>query len=362
MQKNASQYPQSNPIRRDFAVLVAIMAIGLALPFIVESRYALSQFTLFLIWATVVSQWNIVMGFAGIFSLAQVALFAFGGYFAAALGKYFGLNLAVGTIIAGFATVGVSLIVGFACLRLRGIYVALLTFAIAQTVVLLVNSDTACIIGTGATCQTLTGGQRGLSQFGDYGFRELLGRDHQIGYFYVALATMALAISLSILIVRGPLGYAFQALRDNEAVAVSTGISRFKYQLLVFAASAFVTGIAGGVYAANFKVVGPSILGFPVMAFLVSMLVVGGLGKLWGPIVGAALLMLIDEQLKDFAQYRNMGLGILIVFFIVLAPDGIVGMFEKVWQWLRNRRANKEDHKFTGEPAIERTLQNRDVN
>lgn len=348
MERNRTHIPQPSPVGRDFTALLAIIAIGIALPFFVESRYFLSQLTLFLIWATVVSQWNIVMGFAGIFSLAQVALFAFGGYFTAILGRYFGLNLAIGTVIAGFATVGVSVIIGFACLRLRGIYVALLTFAITQTVVLLVNSDTACIIGTGATCQTLTGGQRGLSQFGDYGFRELLGRDYQIGNFYVALATMALAIGLSILIVRGPLGYAFRALRDNEAVAVSFGINRYKYQLLVFAVSAFVTGIAGGVYAAHFKVVGPSILGFPVMAFLVSMLIVGGLGKLWGPIVGAALLMLIDEQLKNFAEYRNMGLGILIVFFIVLAPDGIVGMFEKFWQVLRNRQVNRKDNKSAG--------------
>lgn len=318
-------------LSNDLLILISLTMIGLVLPFFVGSRYGLSQLTLFMIWSVVVCQLNIVMGFAGIFSMAQLVLFAFGGYTAAILGKYFGVNLFLGTFIGGIASVVLGVIIGAACLRLRGIYVALLTFAIAQAIFLLVNSDNACIIGAGETCQTLTGGSRGLSQFGDFGFRALLGRDYVIGNYYVALVTLVLAMIVSIVVIRGPLGFAFQALRDNETVAVCAGINRYKYQLLVFAVSAFLTGIAGGIYAAHFKVIGPSVLGFPLLSFLVTMLVVGGLGKLWGPIVGAVLLMSADEYLKIFVDYRNLGLGALIIFFIVLLPDGIVGMAETVW-------------------------------
>ncbi len=315
----------------DYYIFAGLLIIGMIVPIFINSRYTLSQFVLFFIWATVVSQWNIVMGFSGIFSLAQLVLFAFGGYVAAMLGKYFGLNLFLGTLLGGVASVAFGVLIGFACLRLRGVYVALLTYAIAQAALLLINTDIACFIGEGATCQTLTGGPRGLSQFGDYGFRALLGGKYMIGNYYVALATLALATLVSIVLVRGPIGFAFQALRDNEDVAVCAGINRFKYQLLVFGVSAFVTGIAGGVYAAHFKVMGPSVLGFPIFAFLVSMLVVGGLGKLWGPLVGTALLMIADEQLKVFTEYRNMGLGAIIIFFIVLFPDGVIGMVERIW-------------------------------
>ena len=317
--------------RSDLIVFAILLIIGLGLPYFVGSRYMMSQLTLFLIWATVVSQWNIVMGFAGIFSLAQLVLFAFGGYTTAMLGKYLEVNLFVGTLLGGVATVFVGVIIGTACLRLRGIYVALLTFAIAQAAFSLVNSDISCFIGSGQTCETLTGGPRGLSQYGDYGFRAILGRNYITGNYYVALAGLTLATFISIVVVRGPLGYAFRALRDNEAVAVCAGINRFKYQLLVFAISAFVTGIAGGIYAAHFKVIGPSVLGFPLFAFLVSMMVVGGLGNLWGPILGAALLMFADEQLKDFTEYRNMGLGAVIIIFVVLLPDGLAGMIERYW-------------------------------
>jgi branched-chain amino acid transport system permease protein len=76
-------------------------------------------------------------------------------------------------------------------------------------------------------------------------------------------------------------------------------------------------------------------LGFPLSSFLVSMMVVGGLGKLWGPIIGAALLMMADEQLRDFTEYRNMGLGALIILFIVVLPDGLVGAAEQLWRKLK---------------------------
>ncbi|XAT59961.1 branched-chain amino acid ABC transporter permease [Rhodobacteraceae bacterium Araon29] len=316
----------------DLVIFTLLLAIGLVLPLFIDSRYSMSQLTLFLIWATVVSQWNIVMGFAGIFSLAQLVLFGFGGYTTAMLAKYFGINLFLGTFLGGVATIFVGVLIGAACLRLRGIYVALLTFAIAQAAFSLISSDISCFTGSGQTCKTLTGGQRGLSQFGDYGFRELLGRNYITGNYYVALGALTLATLVSIVVVRGPLGYAFRALRDNESVAVCAGINRFKYQLLVFGISAFVTGIAGGIYAAHFKVIGPSVLGFPLFAFLVSMMIVGGLGNLWGPILGAALLMYADEQLKDFTEYRNMGLGAIIVLFVVLLPDGLAGMVERGWQ------------------------------
>jgi branched-chain amino acid transport system permease protein len=337
MRQSATNFANDRPIKRDWIIIVVLVIIGSVLPYFIGSRYTISQLTLFMIWATVVSQWNIVMGFAGIFSLAQLVLFAIGGYTVAITGNYYGVHPFIGMLLGGCVSVVAGVLIGLACLRLRGIYVALLTFAIAQAVFLLVSTDISCFSGVGETCQSLTGGPRGLSDFGDFGFRKILGRNYIVGNYYVALAALILATLVSTVIVRGPLGFAFRALRDNEAVAICAGINRFKYQLLVFAVSAFVTGIAGGVYAAHFKVIGPSVLGFPLMSFLVSMMVVGGLGKLWGPIIGAALLMLADEQLRDFTEYRNMGLGALIILFIVVLPDGVVGMAERLWKNLKVR-------------------------
>ena len=337
MEKKLTELTNRIPIQRDYFLILVLAIIGIVLPYFVGSRYTISQLTLFMIWATVVSQWNIVMGFAGIFSLAQLVLFAIGGYTVAIAGHHYGVHPFMGIFLGGLVSVGAGVLIGLACLRLRGIYVALLTFAIGQAAYLLVSTDISCFSGAGETCQSFTGGPRGLSEFGDFGFREILGRNYFVGNYYVALAALVLATLVSTAIVRGPLGFAFRALRDNETVAICAGINRFKYQLLVFAVSAFVTGIAGGIYAANFKVIGPSVLGFPLSSFLVSMMVVGGLGKLWGPIIGAALLMMADEQLRDFTEYRNMGLGALIILFIVVLPDGLVGAAEQLWRKLKVR-------------------------
>jgi len=126
------------------------------------------------------------------------------------------------------------------------------------------------------------------------------------------------------------MGFAFRALRDNEGYAMASGVSRFKYQLLVFALAAFFTGLAGGVYAGHFRVVGPSLFSLSLLVYLVAMMVVGGVGRPWGPIVGAALLMSADESLREFGEYRNIGIGVVIVLSVILLPDGVVGALSKL--------------------------------
>jgi len=138
---------------------------------------------------------------------------------------------------------------------------------------------------------------------------------------------------------RSPLGGAFRALRDNEPYAISRGINRVKFQLLVFALSGWFTGIAGAFYAGTFKVIGPSILSLPLTLFIISMMVVGGLGRPWGPILGCALLMLADESLSNYPEWRMIGLGVLTVLFIVFLPRGLSGAIESIFS-----RRNSNGH------------------
>jgi branched-chain amino acid transport system permease protein len=330
--------------RRDLTIGLVILAILIAMPFIWPTRYILGQFTLFFIWATVVTQWNLVFGVAGIFSLAQMALFAIGGYVTGMLGLYFGWPLWIGMFFGGFAAVLFSLLIGLACLRLRGAYVALLTLAIAQTMYLLIITDTECFFMDGVTCRNFTGGTRGLTKYGDFGFREMLGRQHfAYGNYFLALSVLAAATAFSIFIIRSPIGLAFRALRDSPVYAVSRGISRFKYQMLVFAASAFFTGLAGAVFAGYFRVMGANTLYLSLLLFLLSMMVVGGLGSAWGPLLGVATLMLVDEGLKESVEFRNIGLGLILIAFVVIWPKGIAGAIETAWQrWRPPHKRNVE--------------------
>jgi branched-chain amino acid transport system permease protein len=328
----------SGETRRDLALGLVLLAAALALPFALGTRYYITQTTLFFIWAAVVTQWNLVLGVGGIFSLAQMALFAVGAYGTALLGFYAGWSLWAAMPAAALATVVVSMLIGAACLRLRGPYVALLTLAIAQVLYIYIINDTACFTTADSGCMPLLGGVRGITRFGDLGFRAWLGIRYYVADYYLALLLLALATLFSMLIIRGPLGLAFQGLRDNPGLAVARGISRFKYQLWIFALSAFFTGLAGAVFAAHFRAVGPDVFSVSQLLFLLSMIVVGGLGTKWGPLLGAALLMIADEVMKDFGDYRAIGLGLILAAFVILLPGGLIGALAALGARLRPAR------------------------
>ena len=287
------------PVRRDVIICIGLAAIVALLPLLIGTRYIITQITLFFIWGIVVTQWNLVLGVGGIFSLAQMALFAVGAYTAAMLGYYFGVPMIIALPAAGLVTVAVSIVIGLACLRLRGPYVALLTLAIAQVIYLIVVNDTACFTNPPSGCLPLFGGVRGFSRFGDLGFRSLLGSKWYVAHFYVGLGLALVAVLFSIVIIRGQLGLAFKALRGNPGYAMSRGISKFKYQLRVFGLSAFFTGLAGAFHAVQFGVVGPIVFSLTMLLFLLSMIVAGGIGTIWGPLLGAAVLMIADEGMRD---------------------------------------------------------------
>lgn len=311
--------------RRDLLTGGILLAVLIVVPFVIETRYIVTQLILFFIWAAVVTHWNLVLGVAGVFSLAQMALFACGAYVTAVLGLYLDWSLWAAMPVGALATVVFSIVIAVACLRLRGPYVALLTLAIAQVVYVYIITDTDCFVTTAAGCQQFLGGTSGLRRFGDLGFRQVLGRDWFVAHYFIALALLVVSFGFAAFIAKGPLGLAFKALRDNPGYARARGISRFKYQVAVFAMSSFFVGLAGAFYAAHFRSVGPTVFSFSLLLLLLSMIVVGGIGTLWGPILGAAVLMLADEGLREFAGYRNLGLGLMLAVFVLRLPDGLIG-------------------------------------
>lgn len=327
-------------LKRDGVIALALLILAMGIPLLDPGRYVLVQLTLFFIWSMVVTQWNLVFGVAGVFSLAQMAVFAVGAYAAAMFGLYLGVNFWIASVIGGGIAVLFGLLTGLATLRLKGPYVALLTLSVALVLYQLIVTDTDCFYYIGSTCYTFTGGTRAIGKFGDYGFRAAFGYGYELhaGY-YLGLFLLVCGLVFSFLVIHSPLGAAFRALRDNEPYAISRGMNRVKYQLLVFALSAFFTGLAGAFYGGTFKVVGPNILDLSLLLFLISMMVVGGLGRPWGPIVGCALLMAADESLSGYPEWRSIGLGVLTLLFIIFLPRGLTGAIESVAARIRTRNA-----------------------
>lgn len=325
--------------QRDITLCLLFSGLAALLPLVSEVRYTVTQTTFFFIWATVVVQWNLVFGIGGIFSLAQMALFAIGAYTTAMLGYYFGTSMILAMPIGALLAVLFSVALGLACLKLRGPYVALLTLCVAQVLYLTIVNDTDCFTNPPSGCMPLMGGVRGFSRFGDLGFRELLGSGFYVGRYYVGLAILTVAMIVSIIVIRSPMGLAFQALRDNPVYAAARGMDRFKYQLWIFGMSAFFTGLAGSFYAVNTGAVGPVVFSFSHLLFLLSMIIVGGVGTIWGPIVGALLLMFAEEAMRELGDMRDIGMGLILVVCVVLMPRGIVGLFEDLVRWRTARTA-----------------------
>lgn len=321
--------------RLDLLFGLIFLLLAIAAPFVIESRYLLGQVILGLFWASVAVQWNLLFGYAGVFSLGQMAVFAVGGYGTAMLAHYLDWNIFIA--IGGGAVVATvfSALVGLACLRLQGVYVALLTFAIAQVIYLLIVTDTSCFEMVATSCRQFTGGATGFARFGDFGTRQLLRGDWLMGNYAIVLVCFLLSLLASWIILHGPMGLAFKALRDNPAYAVARGINRFHTQLLVFGISAFFTGLTGGLYATHFQAIGPGIFSMSSLLFILAITVVGGVGSFWGPVVGTVVLMVADELMREAGQFRTIGLGLIIAAAVVLLPQGLVGRISDIAKRLR---------------------------
>lgn len=303
-------------------VLVLVMSI---VPFFVTQRYFLGEIIVFMLWASVAVQWNVLMGHAGVFSLGQMLFFAIGSYTVGMAGAYLDLSpwisMPVGAAISSFA----ALLIGFACLRLAAAYVALLTFAIVFMVHTLIITDAECFIKSGGLCQPLFGGGNGFSGIEDFGFRKLLKGDWILGNYFVVLGSLAISFLASIVVIHGRLGLAFRALNDSSIYAASRGLNRTKFHIIAFVITAFFTGLSGAVYATHFRFAGPSLFELPTLVFILSMVIVGGLRSTWGPVFGAMAMMGLVEIAKGMGDIRNTAIGVVLVLFVLLLPKGIAG-------------------------------------
>jgi branched-chain amino acid transport system permease protein len=332
----------SSKISRDLITGSVILTVAAAFPLSGPERYFIDQVTLLFIWASVVTQWNLVFGVAGIFSVGHTALLAVGAYTAALLGLYLGWSLWLGSLVGGLTALALGTAMGAAALRLRGPYVAVLTLAIVVVMQQLISSDIGCYRMVGVVCNSFTGGSWGLAQYGNFGFdRWLPYAQRPLGNYFLCLLLLIVSTAVAATVMHSPLGLAFQALRDNESLAACRGIAHAKYQLLVFAISAIVTGISGGAYAGVLRSMGPSLLSINTLVFLLAMMVVGGRGLLWGPIAGTTALMVADELAQGYGEWRTAGVAMIVIACILLAPRGLAGAIEvmvsRIGQWYRAR-------------------------
>jgi len=276
--------------------------------------WALSEYHLHIVatsayYVVLAIGWNLLAGYTGQFSLAHHTFAGIGGYTSALLILYWKVPILVG-IAAGIvvaALVGWGL--GTLCLRMRAVYLALTTWAFAESIRLLVTVE-----------YQITRGDLGLRT------KLLFDTPRPTLYYFVFLA-LALASGLAAWqIVHSRVGAYMRAIRDDEEAAATMGVDTFKWKRFVFAVSAVFAAVAGGFQAHYVGLLSPTPMKFNEMAMIVVMVIVGGLRTFSGPIIGAILIEVLSELLRAWGEARMVLFALLVIVIVRSYPMGIAGL------------------------------------
>lgn len=295
--------------------ILAVLIIITILPLYTQSPYILHLFNVFFIWSIVVSNWNLIMGYAGIWSMANVAFLVIGCYSSALLSAHTGLPPMVCIPLSGLITMLIALLfVGLPSLRLRGIYIALLSMIFANM-----------LLDVLKITRRVTGGSIGLPEVSPL-FKGIT----LIQSYYINFTCFIILLLAVYWIIKSKSGLAFMALRDANEMAKALGVSEYREKLKVFALSSFMTGIAGGLYVHYTRIASPDLLYISTFLMAIAMMVVGGMGRFPGGVLGAALFVFGGEWLRLFGIVRLTIMGGSICIFILFFPGGIMELFERM--------------------------------
>lgn len=300
--------------------LLAVTAAALVLPLAVTNPFYLHTAITVMINGVLALSLNFILGFVGEKSLGHAAFFGIGGYTAAILALNFHVP-AWGTLLAGGAVSGLlGLAIGFPTLRLRGPYFAIATLGFGAILQLIATNWTA-----------LTKGPMGIPGVPPLAFAGFVFRNER-PYYYVALLLLALAAYLTWRLARSRVGRAFVAIHQNFDLAESVGIDTFHYKLLAFVLGTVLAGVSGAFNAHYTNFVSPQALAAYLTLNVVTMVIIGGEGTLLGPILGALLVTLLPEVLRMAENFRLVIFGLILLFTIIYAPSGVVGLARAAWQ------------------------------
>jgi len=255
---------------------------------------------------------NLLLGYAGQISLGQAAFFGLGAYGSGVLTTQFAMNPWLAMALVALCVAAFAFAIGFPVLRLKGHYLAMATLGVGVIVHIAFNETIA-----------LTGGPSGLSgipnlSIGGFSFNTDLRN------YYLVWGFTLVMVLLSLNLVNSRVGRGLRAIHDSEVAARVMGVNARLMKVQVFALSAFISAIAGSLYCHVMTFISPTSFGFNVSIELLTMVVIGGLGSVYGSILGALLLTLLPEMLRAFQDYDIIFYGLLLVSMTIYVPGGLV--------------------------------------
>ena len=302
-------------------LFVAIMLLlFVVLPYIITNSYHRHVLILILLYATLASAWNILGGFTGQISLANVLFFAIGAYTSSLLFVHFAISPWIGMVVGGILATLFSFFIGVPFFRLHGRYFLIATVALVPTAQALANR------------WELIGGARGILIPLAKDSLAILQFKSKLPYYFVILGILILTLIVVINIYNSKLGYCMRTIKMDQEAAESIGINSRKYKLIAIMISAFITAIAGSFYAQYIQYIDPvSIIRVDTSILMVLITAAGGIETIWGPVIGAAILIPLAEYTRSSLGGLGSGIdlviyGFLIMIIVMYEPGGILAI------------------------------------
>ena len=306
---------------RRLALGLGLLALALVAPLVSPNDYVTGILTRICLYATLALGLNIVVGFAGLLDLGYVAFFGIGSYlFAFLASPHFGIHLpfvlALPIIVAATALSGI--LIGAPTLRLRGDYLAIVTLGFGEiTYLLLINLDRPPL--------NITGGPNGIIAIDAPAFAGFVF-SRNIEYYYLFLVALLLVLAASARLRDSRIGWAWQAIREDELAARAMGINTTVAKLQAFAIGAAFAGIGGAFLASWQRSVFPDNFLFTESVNILAMVILGGIGNMPGVVLGAVLLVAFPEIFRDFQVYRMLVFGLLLMVLMIFRPNGLLAV------------------------------------
>ncbi len=309
-----------------------LVAALLAAPFILGEGYELHLLIVSTIFVLLSSGLSLIVGHAGLLSLGHAAFFGLGAYTSALLYLRLGIPMWGGLPAAALVSGGIAWLIGVLVLKVRGHRFIITTIAFAEI---------ARLVAVNAV--DLTRGQMGLAGIEapvlaipglgtlDFGSKT--------DFYYLTLACAAVCVWTVARIVRSPIGWGLAALRENENLGESVGVSAYRHSMIAFVIGGAFAGVAGSLHAHYMNFVSPDLFLFSYTTTMLVMVVIGGRTTIAGPVIGAVVFTLLPEYLRFVHQYRLIVLGAILLATVMLCPGG----FAELWERWRKRSHPKRE-------------------
>ena len=306
-----------------FAVLVTVFPLLFSLSD--ATSYYTDVMVFVAIHSIIASGLSLLLGYAGQISLGQAAFYGVGAYTSGIFTTQLGLSPWAAMLAGMMLAAGLAYVVGLPALRLKGHYLAMATLGFGMIVFIVFNEYVA-----------LTGGPSGFGEIPQF---NLLGWefDTTVSYYYFAWTVALFVLAVSLNIVNSRPGRALKAIHDSETAAAAMGVNTSKAKLQIFVLSGIYGALAGSLYAHFVSFINPPPFDIFFSLKVLMMVVIGGIGSIWGAFLGAALITFLPEWLSFLEDFDVLANGIILLLIVIFSPDGFVGIGMRLFQRINSR-------------------------